>query len=136
MKAISLWEPWASLVFTGAKRLETRSWKSNYTGPLVICASKGGLTKFDLATLLHKPDFQAGLAPLIGKPLFDYSCHGVRLQNLNYGNALCVVDLVKYWPTEEADSEFIGTDKPFGDFSRGRWIWQFETFGDSHDHFR
>ena len=27
MKAISLWQPWASLIACEAKRIETRSWK-------------------------------------------------------------------------------------------------------------
>lgn len=40
-KAISLTQPWASLVMTGAKRWETRSWRTRYVGDIVICASKG-----------------------------------------------------------------------------------------------
>lgn len=30
MKAISLWQPWASLMAVGAKRYETRSWGTLY----------------------------------------------------------------------------------------------------------
>ncbi len=41
MKAISLTQPWATLVAIGAKRIETRSWGTNYRGPLAIHASKG-----------------------------------------------------------------------------------------------
>jgi len=41
MKAISLLQPWATLAAIGAKRIETRSWKSPYRGPLAIHASKG-----------------------------------------------------------------------------------------------
>lgn len=29
MKTISLWQPWATLMASGAKRIETRSWKPN-----------------------------------------------------------------------------------------------------------
>ena len=35
MKAISLWQPWASLVAEGVKTIETRSWappKNSYRG--------------------------------------------------------------------------------------------------------
>lgn len=39
MKAITLQQPWATLVAIGAKRLETRSWRTNYRGPLAIAAS-------------------------------------------------------------------------------------------------
>lgn len=41
MKAITLTQPWATLVAIGAKRIETRSWSTNYRGPLAIHAGKG-----------------------------------------------------------------------------------------------
>lgn len=45
MKAISLWQPWASAIAVGAKRYETRGWPAVaggtlYSGWLAICASK------------------------------------------------------------------------------------------------
>jgi hypothetical protein len=39
-KAISLKQPWANLVFEGRKTIETRKWKTNYRGDIVICSSK------------------------------------------------------------------------------------------------
>jgi len=39
MKAITLTQPWATLVALGQKRIETRSWKTNYRGPLAIHAA-------------------------------------------------------------------------------------------------
>jgi hypothetical protein len=59
IKAVSLWEPWASLMRTGAKTIETRSWFTSYRGPLLICAAK----KKDPASLalLEDPVFRAGL---------------------------------------------------------------------------
>jgi activating signal cointegrator 1 len=41
MKALTLTQPWATLVAIGAKRIETRSWETLYRGPLVIHAAKG-----------------------------------------------------------------------------------------------
>ena len=41
MKAITLTQPWASLVAVGAKRIETRSWPTKYRGPIAIHAAKG-----------------------------------------------------------------------------------------------
>lgn len=41
MKALSLTQPWATLVAIGAKRIETRSWSTHYRGPIAIHASKG-----------------------------------------------------------------------------------------------
>ena len=40
MKAISLKQPWANLVATGKKTIETRKWSTKYRGDLVICSSQ------------------------------------------------------------------------------------------------
>jgi len=129
MKAISMWEPWASLVRTGAKRLETRSWSTRYRGPLLICAAKGGIPKSELIFLLSCWNFQGGLAPLVGKPLdlTFRSWPGVKIEDLNFGKAVAVVDLVNCKPTGKLTQEEIGTDEPFGDFSMGRFAWQLEN---------
>ena len=39
-KAISLKQPWANLVCEGRKTIETKKWKTDYRGDLVICSSK------------------------------------------------------------------------------------------------
>lgn len=38
MKALTIRQPWASLIVTGAKDIENRSWKTSYRGPLLIHA--------------------------------------------------------------------------------------------------
>ena len=40
VKAITLYQPWASLIVAGAKRFETRHWGTAYRGPLVIHAGR------------------------------------------------------------------------------------------------
>lgn len=40
LPAITLWQPWASLVACGAKQWETRGWRTSYRGPLRIHAAK------------------------------------------------------------------------------------------------
>jgi len=39
MKAITLRQPWASLVASNRKTIETRTWQTGYRGDLLICAS-------------------------------------------------------------------------------------------------
>lgn len=39
MKAISIKEPWASMILDGKKTIETRTWKTHYRGELLLCAS-------------------------------------------------------------------------------------------------
>lgn len=41
MKALSLTQPWATLVANGSKQIETRSWAASYRGLIAIHASKG-----------------------------------------------------------------------------------------------
>lgn len=129
LKAISLWEPWASLIKTGAKKFETRSWATNYRGPLVICAAKGGLAKRELLFELSCWSMQGGLAPLVGEPLdlTGKSWPGVKLEHLSFGKALCVVDLVDCIKTDDLALGQIGTDKPFGNFGLGRFAWKLEN---------
>jgi hypothetical protein len=40
MKALSLWQPWASLIYDGRKTIETRHWEMLHRGPLAIHAAK------------------------------------------------------------------------------------------------
>ena len=36
MKALTILQPWASLIACGAKKIETRSWATRYRGPIAI----------------------------------------------------------------------------------------------------
>ncbi len=40
MKALTLHQPWASLIAEGVKTIETRSWSTKYRGPMAIHAAK------------------------------------------------------------------------------------------------
>lgn len=49
MKALTLHQPWASLIALGVKTIETRSWSTKYRGPLAIHAGlKGAQGELDL----------------------------------------------------------------------------------------
>ena len=39
MKALTIWQPWASLLACGAKQFETRGWATSYRGPIAIHAA-------------------------------------------------------------------------------------------------
>ena len=39
MKALSVQQPWASLIVHGHKSIEFRSWATRHRGPLLICSS-------------------------------------------------------------------------------------------------
>jgi hypothetical protein len=40
MKALSIKQPWASLIIEGTKKIENRTWKTNYRGRILVHASK------------------------------------------------------------------------------------------------
>ncbi len=40
MKSLSVKEPWASLILSGKKTIETRTWNTKCRGPILICVSK------------------------------------------------------------------------------------------------
>ncbi len=40
MKALSIKEPYASMILNGKKTIETRTWKTRHRGRLLLCASK------------------------------------------------------------------------------------------------
>lgn len=39
MKALSIKQPWASMIADGEKTIETRTWPTRYRGELALCAS-------------------------------------------------------------------------------------------------
>lgn len=44
-RALTLWQPWASLVALLVKQIETRSWSTKYRGPLLIHAAAWKITE-------------------------------------------------------------------------------------------
>ena len=119
MKALSIWEPWASLIRCGAKTIETRHWGTKYRGPLLICAAKGGLSMEGISALLCQKAFWKGLET-IAQP-----GHSVRITDLNHGKMVAKVNLIDCIRTEDITVEQIGGNGPYGDFSSGRYAWMF-----------
>ena len=101
MKAISLWQPWASAMALGLKQIETRSWATSYRGDLVICSSK------------RQPD------NLLGMPIAqEFGITAMRL-----GCALCVVELYDCVPADRVPYQLLPMELSLGDFTPGRFAW-------------
>ena len=54
MKAITLWQPWATLIAIGAKKVETRSWPTRYRGEIAIHAAKRKPRPLEVAYILEE----------------------------------------------------------------------------------
>lgn len=114
MKAITLWQPWASLVAHGFKKFETRSWATTYRGPLVIHAAKR-FTEQEKWYCLH--DFKEQLVE-----------GGIRrLSEIPLGAALCVVDLVDVLPTDTVYPTISRIERKAGNYQAGRFAWKLEN---------
>ena len=119
MKALTLTQPWATLVAIGAKHYETRSWRTSYRGPLLIHAARG-YTHADRRIAIEQPQFRHALD-------FHDPFKWV-------GHILALVDLIDCIPTERfvAPGSHVGRDRvlissaefAFGDYTAGRWAWR------------
>ena len=63
MKALSIHQPYASLIAHGLKTIEVRTWRTHYRGPFVVCASA------TRASLRYTPPKHAGLEYPLGVAL-------------------------------------------------------------------
>lgn len=108
MKCLSLWQPWATLMANGAKRIETRNWSTNYRGPLAIHAA------------LHWKRVQREYAR---EPVFAEALKGEQILR---GRVLCIVDLVDVVRTEGYIYRPMVARKDeldLGDYTPGRYAW-------------
>lgn len=64
-KALTLWQPWASLIAAGIKKVETRPWMTHYRGPLLIHAAKFLPTWNVLDELLRQDEFRRAVDTLV-----------------------------------------------------------------------
>lgn len=106
MKALSLRQPWARAIAEGAKRIETRSWRTEYSGPLLIHAS----AKF------HKAEREAEML------LMQMGTLTVRT-GLQLGGIVARCHLIKCVRVEEIRQRLTMRERSLGDYSNGRWAW-------------
>ncbi len=110
VKALTLTQPWASLVALGEKRIETRSWQTHYRGPLAIHAAR------------HWP--QSAKSLLQVEPFLS-ALHGLRLEDFPLGAILAVGYLASIERTDHM--KLPGEPElTFGDYRPGRYAWYLE----------
>jgi hypothetical protein len=149
MKCLTLHQPWASLIVEGVKRIETRSWPTNYRGPLAIHA---GLSDKAMK------DVRRGAKGYRGEDIrfenrcdraFGWSGWGwedtwgalplgavvavadlvdcvpmVGAEYEEYGGTCLVVEGDRAWidyPDDPLAASVVTDQLPYGDFRPGRW---------------
>jgi activating signal cointegrator 1 len=116
MKAISLHQPWASLMAVGAKKNETRGRRTYtyITGDVVICAAKQRkLPSVELCGWLWEHRHLFGMFRD-----FDELWNG-----LPFGHALCVVTFLDCVPSQVAVQSASEQEKLMGNYETGRFVW-------------
>lgn len=118
-KALTVWQPYASLLAAGLKRCETRGWSTHYRGPLIVHAAK---SVSGMSALLHCPALLRRMQELLRD--FD-ARNGTDLATYPMGAPLGVVDLVHVSPVETvaAHAHTSPDELAFGDYTPGRFAW-------------
>lgn len=133
MKATSLWQPWASAVAIGAKKIETRGHRTHYRGPLAIHAAQR-LNKNELIYTKSIWNWCGALRPLgvtMGgdKPLWELMPFGAVV-------ATCILEDCRPTgsftldeietprrPPGETGHHYDWTERLMGNFDLGRFGW-------------
>lgn len=130
VKAVSLWEPWASLMALGAKTIETRDRKVHFRGLLLIHAARKW--SIEQERFLMTPEVQEALRPLIAEhPVHRGHTDQVREYHLGRGRALALVKLHACVSTSGVFSPdlvpelraMVDRERTFGDYRPNRWLW-------------
>ena len=129
MKALTLSQPWATLVAIGAKHIETRSWYTRYRGPLAIHVAKGFSKEAQYLCfgepfrklLIDKYSFFRANEIYFGKHTMPLGC------------VIATCELVECFAIQRFQSGFRWGDgyewiithdeRAFGDYAPGRYAW-------------
>ena len=131
IKAITVNQPYASLLAVGVKKYETRGWYTNYRGLIAIHA---GLKSYKTWAFTSKP-----LEPFVNalKHYVDGFNKGLTAPILPYGAVIAIAKLVGCWEIESVKKyeyaamlkgniiEHIKDDELlFGNWSPNRYAWE------------
>lgn len=132
MRAISLWQPWATAVALGSKRIETRHWATAYRGPLAIHAAK----RMVRSELQHYRSHWNWTGAMRGAG-WSFGKDAAPIDALPFGTIVAVCDLIDCRPTDsftqaELDTPerhpedidaYSWTQRQMGNFDLGRFGW-------------
>jgi activating signal cointegrator 1 len=112
-RAISLWQPWASLWIAGPKLHETRHWPTKYRGRLYVHAAKRPIRRAELSPeLIEICEEEFGEAFTKALPLGQV----IGIVNL--------IDCIQVQSEGPMPPDITIQDLACGDFSPGRYLWK------------
>lgn len=112
MKAITLYQPWATLIACGAKKFETRHWKTSYRGNIAIHASKRWTSE-------EKSCYAA---------IFRMYPHlQEHLSEMPFGAVICACKLHDVIPVELIRHKISKMERDFGNYNDRRFAFELEV---------
>jgi activating signal cointegrator 1 len=125
MKALSLTQPWATLIAIGLKTIETRSWSTKYRGTIGIHASKG----FPSWAREFVTDGIAGT---------DLRQFSIGVEDLPLGSIIATAEITGCYSTNQENLLIKSPDtlsiplpgtreNLYGDYSANRFMWKLES---------
>lgn len=117
MRVLTIRQPWATLLMQGVKQLETRSWRTDYRGPLAIHAAATGARVY--ADELRRLEKRLRVMPtsLMGR---EYPL----------GALLGVVELVECLPISRAlIAALTPLERQLGWYLDGGFVWDLARTG-------
>jgi len=133
MKAITLWQPWATAIALGLKKYETRDWPAvcdgkAFTGWILITAAKAQHDEGVFRWIQHKmPDAPKTMesGPNMSRRLEYYAAIKDFL-TLPFGSAVALAYLEKSHAVEElAPGQISEQERSWGLYEPGRFAWEF-----------
>lgn len=124
MKAITLWQPWASLVAVGEKKVETRCWDTKYRGLLAIHSAKLE-PRSGLGVSREKPEFARLMIEISNR--YDWRDFYWKGGRPALGSVLCLARLVDVIPVERVRDDLSKQELTFGNYEDGRFAWFLEA---------
>lgn len=114
MYALTLWQPYATFIALGIKEFETRSWGTNYRGPLLIHAAKRPLGIYEKLLIKNLSEKFRPIGDLL-LPISEYPL----------GAIVCKANVVDCLPTITFTPPN-NLEQMVGGWSEGRYAWKFE----------
>lgn len=135
MKALTVWQPWASLIAVNAKRYETRSWFTRYRGAIAIHAASrsiretlrmldyGAMQIMATALGLDAPEdlMQLATGCVIATAKLT-GCHSIT----RHPNHEFPILRRKMSRNEMGIVTIEDPERLFGDYTPGRYAWELE----------
>lgn len=130
MKAITIHQPYATLISIGAKKYETRHWPTNYRGKIAIHAGKNTDGLYELAKEVRIRNKGLPITPYAEACIVALKESGkypspFTLAQLPLGCVVAIGELVDCVPMHRLTPDPI--EKLFGFWAADRFAWQIEN---------